>query len=54
MSRFVTCSSSERSEVRVSIVVPRYVSSRMRVKRLGLVSKKKFSKEKNGGTIFLS
>ena len=35
--RFVTCSSSERSEVRVSIVVPRYRSNRMRAKRLGLV-----------------
>ena len=34
---FVTGSSSERSEVRVSKVVHRDVSSRMRAKRSGLV-----------------
>ena len=38
---FVTCSSSERSEFRVSKVVPRDASSRMRAKRAGSVLKKK-------------
>ena len=36
-SRLLPCDSFERSEVRVSILPPRFVSSRRRAKRAGLI-----------------
>ena len=42
VSRFVTCSMSERSELRASILAPRYISSRRRAKRSDLALKRKF------------